>query len=409
MRNRAKKIRRMGLTATLAAILAVWPLISPASSGRWIDHAPSVGQSGQRKPPMSSESRARVRQAVLTVGLIFVRNTYEQDLRPRASAVVISKEGIVATNYHVITQDKVDRIYDEIFFTLPSEAVLSSRLQKHRLELVLASKPYDLALLKIVSANPGHSASLEWPAIELGDSRDCQLLDDLIVIGFPEKGGANVTVNPGVVEGIDTVNNWIKTDARLLLGNSGGAAVNSDGKLIGIPTKIVLDTESKDRNSDSGVRALGGIGYLRPAHLLAPMLAQLSEVDAKGAPPRIAETSDPGAAKSKSEPVERGGPQGSTSGLGLVVLRGVVKSALDGKPIGGARVGLIPVGSASITAANLLTWGGTNADGRFEMNKPVPPGKYTLRAVAFGYASSTRDVEVGKIASELIVELRPNP
>lgn len=409
MRNRTTETRRIGLTAALAAFMATWPLISPGADDRRNDIAPSIGQSSQRQQPLSSESRVRVRRAISAVGLIFVRNTYEQDLRLRASAVVVGKEGIVATNYHVIAQDKVDRVYDEIFFTLPFDGVVSASSQKHRLELVLVSRPYDLALLRVVSGNPGESSSLDWPAIELGDSRHCQLLDDLIVIGFPEKGGPSVTVNPGVVEGIDTVNSWIKTDARLLFGNSGGAAVNSDGKLIGIPTKIVLDTETRERITEGGVRALGGIGFLRPAHLLVPMLAQLSEVVAKNAPPRTAETSDPVAAKPKGESVERALTQDSTDRKGLVALRGVVKSASDGKPIGGARVGLIPFGSASVTAANLLTWGGTNADGRFEMNKQVPPGKYTLRAVAFGYESSTRDVEVGRIASELIVELRPNP
>jgi S1-C subfamily serine protease len=398
----------MWLRATLGVLMAAWPLMSRAESDRGNDPVPSIGLSSQKNQPMSSEARARARRAISAVGLIFVRNAYEQAPRLRASAVVISKEGIVATNYHVVAQDKVDRVYDEIYFTIPSAAVAPSDWQKHRLKLVLVSKAYDLALLRVVSTDPGQFASVDWPAIELGDSRHLQLLDDLIVIGFPEKGGTSVTVNPGVVEGIDTVDSWIKTDARLLLGNSGGAAVNSDGKLIGIPTKVILDTETKDRNRDGEVRALGGIGFLRPAHLLVPMLAQLSEGYDKDAAPKITDRSDTGLAEPKSDVVERARPKDSTGQVGLI-LRGVVKSASDGKPIGGARVGLIPVGSANVTAANLLTWGGTNPDGRFEMNKQVPAGKYTLKAVAFGYVSSTRDVEVGKPGSELIVELRPNP
>ena len=81
------------------------------------------------------------------------------------------------------------------------------------------------------------------PAIEIADSRSVRELDDLAIIGYPEKGGSTVTVNLGTVEGKDILENWIKTDARLIHGNSGGAAVNSRGKLIGIPTKVVVDRQ----------------------------------------------------------------------------------------------------------------------------------------------------------------------
>jgi len=306
-------------------------------------------------------------------------------------------------------------LYDEILFSLPAtDASVAAVPLRYRMKPAVIRKDYDLALLRVVSdaseKQPPLSAVL--PALEMGDSRHLQLLDELIVIGYPEKGGWTVTVNTGVVEGVDGRQNWIRTDARLMHGNSGGAAVNSDGKLIGIPTKIVLDTQAVDRKGDGPddmARPLGGVGFLRPAHLIASMLNQLSEVEAKDAPPRITERFDSVTDEPRAHSVTPARPQDSISRVSSAILRGFVKSASDGKPIAGARVGLIPVGSATVSEANLLTWGGTNADGRFEMNKQVAPGKYTLRAVAFGYASSTRDVEVGKTASELMVELRPNP
>lgn len=396
-------LRSAGLTAVLAVGVAFW--LPPAGFVPIV--ITGAAQSGQ---PGSEEARAALRRAVSAVGLVFVGDA--NDAAPnfprlRGSAVVVRKDGIIVTNYHVICHDGGERLYDEILFSFQgNEASASGMAHRYRVKPAVIRKEYDLVLLRLVSDSSGRPLSeAVFPAVELGQSRQLQLLDELIVIGYPEKGGVTVTVNKGVVEGLDDQQNWIRTDARLMHGNSGGAAVNSDGKLIGIPTKVVLDTEAVDPKKGGEGRPLGGVGFLRPAHLIASMLSQLSEGLATNAPPKTTDRSER-VAKPVVEPAR---PHDATGQAALLILRGVVKSASDGKPIGGARVGLIPVGSASVTAANLLTWGGSNADGRFEMNKQVPAGKYTLKAVAFGYVSSTRDVEVSKPGSELIVELRPNP
>src|SRR5262249_1448272 len=117
------------------------------------------------------------------------------------------------------------------------------------------------------------------PAIELADSTRTQLLDELVIIGYPEKGGDTVTVSTGIVEGKDLLEGWIKTDARLIHGNSGGAAVSHDGKLIGIPTKVIVDTQRVDTDGDGfpdTLQTIGAVGFLRPASLVAEMLAQIS-------------------------------------------------------------------------------------------------------------------------------------
>jgi S1-C subfamily serine protease len=355
---------------------------------------------------LSPETRGRVREATLTVGLIFVRNASDpadQPPRLRASAVVIRKDGIVATNYHVITQDKVDRFYDEIIFGLPAEGgALGSASKGYRMEPVVLSKVYDLALLRIVSDLPGQpvAPSVTLPAIELADSRGVRLLDDLIIIGFPQRAGSTVTVNTGIVESIDTLDPWIKTDARLMHGNSGGAAVNSEGKLVGIPTKVIIDSQPIDKDGDGfpdEVRQFGAVGFLRPAHLIASMLNQLSSDEKKSAAASKAESPrPPDHVAQVMEPAT------------LLAVRGVIKSLATGKPVAGARVGLVPLGTQTVSATNLLTWGGTNADGKFEMNKQVPPGRYTLKAAAYGYGAFSQDIEVKPNAAQFVIELRPS-
>jgi len=95
--------------------------------------------------------------------------------------------------------------------------------------------------------------------------------------------------------------------------------------------------------------------------------------------------------------------------LAVVKVRGIVKSASDGKPVAGARVGLIIAGR-KITPETLISWGGTNADGYFQLEKPVSPGRYTLRAKVVGderYALYNQEIEIKPNGSMLIIELQP--
>lgn len=354
----------------------------------------SSPQSAKKEPGLTPETRTLVSQAIATTGLILVRNSTDATglaPRPRGSAVVVRRDGVVATNYHVITNDRTGRLYDEILFSLSRDDAISSQT-RYRLKVVLINKEYDLALLRVESDTAGNTIrrSFVFPAIEIGDSRKIKLLEDLFIIGFPEKGGSTVTVNRGVVEGRDILGNWIKTDARVIHGNSGGAAVNSEGKLIGIPTKVIADEQPIDKDGDGfpdDYRRYGAVGFLRPAHLVGEMLGQL---DRKGSERQIT-VSTPTVVE-----VSR-----------LLTVRGVVKSAVDGKPIAGALVGLLPIGESSVTGSTLLTWGSTNGEGEFRLNKPVPPGRYTLKAKALAKQPYSNDVELVPGSTALVVEMNP--
>jgi S1-C subfamily serine protease len=352
-------------------------------------------QLAKRDAGLSPETRALVSQAVACTGLILVRNSTDspgQNPRPRGSGVVVRRDGIVATNYHVITSDRTGRPYDEILFSLSREDA-SSPPARYRLKPALMSREYDLALLRIESDAAGNAVrnSFVFPAIEIGDSRKIKLLEDLFIIGFPEKGGSTVTVNRGVVEGRDILANWIKTDARVIHGNSGGAAVNSEGKLIGIPTKVVADEQPVDKDGDGfpdEYRRYGAVGFLRPAQLVGEMLAKLER---KGSERQLVVTTPAAIDNSK-----------------LITVSGTVKSAAGGKAIAGALVGLLPIGESSVTESTLLTWGSTNGEGQFILNKRVPPGKYTIRVKALGKQPYTSDVELVFGSPALIIEMNPS-
>lgn len=353
-----------------------------------------TGQSANKGRGISPEARALVRQAMASTGLISIRNSSDsstQGARPRGSAVIVRSDGVLVTNYHVILNTRTSRPYDEIFLSLASDGDSAPTMTRYRLKPLLINKEYDLALLRVESDASGNPVpkSFTFPSIEMGDSRKIKVLEDLFIIGFPEKGGSTVTVNPGVVEGKDLLANWIKTDARVIHGNSGGAAVNGEGKLVGIPTKVLADDQPVDKDGDGfpdDSRRYGAVGFLRPSQLVAEMLTQLDDKNEESRPAPAA----PKMIKSST----------------LISVRGLVKSAEGGKPIAGTLVGLLPLGEINVTETTLLTWASTNADGEFRLNRPVPPGRYTLKAKALAKQPYTLDIEVGMDSPALVIEMR---
>jgi len=138
------------------------------------------------------------------------------------SGVIVSPEGYILTNNHVIEGAK------EIVVTLSDS--------RRAVAQVIGTDPdTDLAILRI---------NLErLPVIALGSSDTAQVGDRVLAIGNPF--GVGQTVTSGIVSalgrnqlGINTFENFIQTDAAINPGNSGGALVDVNGNLIGINTAI---------------------------------------------------------------------------------------------------------------------------------------------------------------------------
>jgi serine protease DegQ len=138
------------------------------------------------------------------------------------SGVIISADGVLLTNNHVIegASDIEVRLSDG---------------RQARATLVGTDPETDLAVLKIVLT--------DLPAIALGDAASLQVGDAVLAIGNPFNVGQTVT--SGIVSalgrsqlGINTFENFIQTDAAINPGNSGGALVDAEGRLVGINTAI---------------------------------------------------------------------------------------------------------------------------------------------------------------------------
>jgi serine protease DegQ len=164
------------------------------------------------------------------------------------SGVIASPDGYILTNNHVVQAG------DEIAVALTD----GRRVPAH---LVGADPDTDLAVLKVELQN--------LPAITFGRSETLRVGDVVLAIGNPFDVGQTVTM--GIVSalgrtnlGINTLENFIQTDAAINQGNSGGALIDSNGLLIGINTAIF---------SRSGGSV--GIGFAIPTSIVTHVMDQI--------------------------------------------------------------------------------------------------------------------------------------
>ncbi|CRF41203.1 Do family serine endopeptidase [Helicobacter ailurogastricus] len=178
-------------------------------------------------------------------------NSVPKDRVERAlgSGVIISKDGYIVTNNHVIDGA------DKISVTIPGSS------KEYVATLVGKDADSDLAVIKINKD--------DLPTIQFADSNDLLVGDLVFAIGNPF--GVGETVTQGIVSalnktsiGINNYENFIQTDAAINPGNSGGALIDSRGGLVGINTAILSRTGGNH-----------GVGFAIPSNTVKHIAIQL--------------------------------------------------------------------------------------------------------------------------------------
>jgi hypothetical protein len=187
------------------------------------------------------------------------------------SGSIVSPDGFVLTNYHVVEGPSGRPL--EWHAILVSDPEAPDLLPEFRYwaRYVAGDATYDLAILRIVeyADETPVPAGTTFPFVTLGDSGNLLPGDPITVVGYPGISGDTITFTTGVVSGFlgeDLTaggKQWIKTDAKLARGNSGGAAFDENGLLIGIPT---LRTQTTDGSY------IEQQDYLRPLALALPLI-----------------------------------------------------------------------------------------------------------------------------------------
>jgi len=147
------------------------------------------------------------------------------------SGVVVSPDGFILTNNHVVTGDSRRVAIQDLAITVS----LAADKRQMAAAVVGVDPATDLALLKVDAKN--------LPTIPWGDSSALKVAEWVLAIGNPYQ--LNQTVTLGIVSavgrtnlGIQAYEDFVQTDAAINPGNSGGALVNARGELVGINTVI---------------------------------------------------------------------------------------------------------------------------------------------------------------------------
>lgn len=172
--------------------------------------------------------------------------------RSLGSGVIISKDGYIVTNNHVIDGA------DKILVSLPN-----SPKKEYEAKIIGKDPRSDLAVIKIAQNN--------LPYAKIGNSNELMVGDVVFAIGNPFGVGESVT--QGIISALDKTNmgindyeNFIQTDASINPGNSGGALIDSRGALIGINTAILSRTGGNH-----------GIGFAIPSDMVKKITKTLIE------------------------------------------------------------------------------------------------------------------------------------
>src|ERR1051326_4714373 len=173
----------------------------------------------------------------------------EQTRQALGSGVIVSKDGYIVTNHHVI--DGAEQISVDLNDGRSMEA-----------KVIGSDPPSDLAVLKVNANN--------LPTLTLGDSDRARIGDVVLAIGNPLGVGQTVTMGIISAKGRRTglsngsFEDFLQTDAPINKGNSGGALIDSTGNLIGINSQIL---------SPPGGSI--GIGFAIPSNMARNVMDQL--------------------------------------------------------------------------------------------------------------------------------------
>lgn len=328
--------------------------------------------------PHLSSARPRkqvIRETMPAVALIVAADIKDGQIVPvsSGSGTIVDSNGSVITNHHVLYDAKASRLHDLFIVGL-------FRAADKEPELVCAGAPakgmlkpdIDLALIQCDrdrDGNPWRPSS--WPTIPIRkiDTDDIIPGEQVWVLGYPNVGGSTIHVTAGLVSGWTGENGgassraFMKTDASISHGNSGGTAIDEDGNFIGVPTAFRLTTTTQ---GEATVTA-GRVGLIRPLDHALELIAQAR----KGGPGSESEAPAPEA-------------------LNEVLITGKVVDTADGSPV----EAVVIVFKQGLQAGDLdedkldeqaLRWTQTDASGAFRLES-IPRGQsFTVAVIAPDY------------------------
>jgi V8-like Glu-specific endopeptidase len=268
--------RALGIAAIVALLLAACgSTASPSASG---EASASAAASAEATPLTPAD----LAHAVVQVLMISA-----DGLVGTGSGTIIDPSGLILTNAHVATPSDIQLTELQVGITGATDHPAAPTYDA---EVAAADTVLDLAVIRITASLDGSPLPESFPFVQVGDSNALDIGDDISVFGYPGIGGNTITFTSGQVSGFtgEAVlgdRAWIKTDATIAGGNSGGLAANGDGEIIGVPTRsgttseivdcrVIVDTNRDGviNDQDTCVPLGGFINGLRPIAFAGPLI-----------------------------------------------------------------------------------------------------------------------------------------
>jgi Do/DeqQ family serine protease len=229
------------------------------------NYIPAVSNSNSIVPNAFASFRDASRQS--TPAVVYIKSTevstnrygFEYLDNSSGSGVIVSSDGYIVTNHHVIETGS-SNLSANIEITLNSK-------EKYLAKIIGDDPSTDIALLKIEANN--------LPHLEFGNSEELEVGDWVLAIGNPDKLKSTVTAGIVSAKGRNinilgdrelAIESFIQTDAVVNPGNSGGALVNGSGALVGINTAILTHTGNYE-----------GYSFAIPSNLVKKVIEDLKQ------------------------------------------------------------------------------------------------------------------------------------
>lgn len=300
------------------------------------------------------------------------------------SGTIMNEQGYILTNYHCVA-DEYGLYNSEGYVAIALTNDVRVKSQPQYFAQYRSGNPsLDLAVVQIVediNGNKVYPEDLKLVPAKVGNSDDLNIGDEINLLGYPGVGGETITFTAGKVSGFidenyDNEVDWIKTDAIVNHGNSGGTAINSKGEMIGVPTL-------KQIGADSDI-----MFYLKPINQAVAVLEEAyAQSGLPSLPPRM-------------EPEDYAN--------GVIDIYGYIVDAFTYKPIEGAMFIILKEGityeefALNPQDSMILTYSEADADGFFYCHD-VPVGcSYTVIVGAEGYIPICENdaIEIGAYETE---------
>lgn len=185
------------------------------------------------------------------------------------SGTVIDPRGYILTNFHVVGDKSTGKAY-KYFAVLFTRTPDEEPEPRYLSTFVNGNPAKDLAIIKCTQDTTGRQvgSSLSLPTIPLGESDSLIPGDTLLILGYPGVSGHTITFTEGKMSGWmgeqgGAGKDWIKTDAKVAHGNSGGATLDENGKLVAVPT-VIYKKSGESQN------------LLRPLKLAEPLISRMT-------------------------------------------------------------------------------------------------------------------------------------